>query len=305
MYRKKSVQIVLKQRKVVGLLFVSLGAYPSCLTGEFSQWKTNYPIGQDGCVPGLTNGSLTTSLRASVAVEILDLTLHQNFLTSCVLIRSQSPVRESVSEFLIKHVLWLDVAWVLRNVKEKCWNCFTNECTYVAIVITGAFASVIKNVLCAASVRRRIERHSTAGELKFPFIPCLFSQESREECNYQVDAGNRASVLGYLDTRLVRSCRRDPTRLCRPSRRSPVHLREVISYFIWRGHGRTTLQVSRLLFRKLLLFQALLRGALTQQSAVILVCMAIDRYVCMLHPHRYHKHSSKRVSYFALYAHTH
>ncbi|EGI68995.1 hypothetical protein G5I_02163 [Acromyrmex echinatior] len=39
---------------------------------------------------------------------------------------------------------------------------------------------------------------------------------------------------------------------------------------------------------------ALLRGALTQQSAVILVCMAIDRYVCMLHPHRYHKHSSKR-----------
>ncbi|KYN39477.1 5-hydroxytryptamine receptor 1A-alpha [Trachymyrmex septentrionalis] len=39
--------------------------------------------------------------------------------------------------------------------------------------------------------------------------------------------------------------------------------------------------------------QALLRGALTQQSAVILVCMAIDRYVCMLHPHRYHKHSSK------------
>ncbi|KYM95020.1 Trace amine-associated receptor 1 [Cyphomyrmex costatus] len=40
--------------------------------------------------------------------------------------------------------------------------------------------------------------------------------------------------------------------------------------------------------------QALLRGALTQQSAVILVCMAIDRYVCMLHPHRYHKHSSKR-----------
>ncbi|XP_014606920.1 PREDICTED: trace amine-associated receptor 9 isoform X1 [Polistes canadensis] len=40
--------------------------------------------------------------------------------------------------------------------------------------------------------------------------------------------------------------------------------------------------------------QALLRGALTQQSAVILVCMAIDRYVCMLHPHRYHRHSSKK-----------
>ncbi|KAL2727796.1 trace amine-associated receptor 9 isoform X1 [Vespula maculifrons] len=39
---------------------------------------------------------------------------------------------------------------------------------------------------------------------------------------------------------------------------------------------------------------ALLRGALTQQSAVILVCMAIDRYVCMLHPHRYHRHSSKK-----------
>ncbi|KAL2726992.1 trace amine-associated receptor 9 isoform X1 [Vespula squamosa] len=41
--------------------------------------------------------------------------------------------------------------------------------------------------------------------------------------------------------------------------------------------------------------QALLRGALTQQSAVILVCMAIDRYVCMLHPHRYHRHSSKKL----------
>uniref|UniRef100_A0ABD2X9B3 G-protein coupled receptors family 1 profile domain-containing protein n=1 Tax=Trichogramma kaykai TaxID=54128 RepID=A0ABD2X9B3_9HYME len=41
--------------------------------------------------------------------------------------------------------------------------------------------------------------------------------------------------------------------------------------------------------------QALLRGALTQQSAVILVCMAIDRYMCMLHPHRYHnRQSSKR-----------
>lgn len=64
------------------------------------------------------------------------------------------------------------------------------------------------------------------------------------------------------------------------------------------------LEESRLLFRKLLLFQALLRGALTQQSAVILVCMAIDRYVCMLHPHRYHKHSSKRVSYFAVYIHS-
>ncbi|XP_076397721.1 green-sensitive opsin-3 isoform X5 [Megachile rotundata] len=40
--------------------------------------------------------------------------------------------------------------------------------------------------------------------------------------------------------------------------------------------------------------QALLRGALTQQSAVILICMAIDRYVCMLHPHHYHKHASKK-----------
>ncbi|OXU24406.1 hypothetical protein TSAR_004148, partial [Trichomalopsis sarcophagae] len=40
--------------------------------------------------------------------------------------------------------------------------------------------------------------------------------------------------------------------------------------------------------------QALLRGALTQQSAVILVCMAIDRYMCMLHPHRYHKQSTKK-----------
>lgn len=67
-----------------------------------------------------------------------------------------------------------------------------------------------------------------------------------------------------------------------------------------RGREWATPEGSRLLFRKLLLFQALLRGALTQQSAVILVCMAIDRYVCMLHPHRYHKHSSKRVSYFAV-----
>ena len=49
---------------------------------------------------------------------------------------------------------------------------------------------------------------------------------------------------------------------------------------------------------KLDLFQALLRGALTQQSAVILVCMAIDRYVCMLHPHHYHKHTSKKVRSF-------
>ncbi|XP_065340301.1 trace amine-associated receptor 1-like isoform X1 [Cloeon dipterum] len=42
--------------------------------------------------------------------------------------------------------------------------------------------------------------------------------------------------------------------------------------------------------------QALLRGALSQQSAVILICMAIDRYMCMLHPVSYHKHSSKKVS---------
>lgn len=46
-----------------------------------------------------------------------------------------------------------------------------------------------------------------------------------------------------------------------------------------------------------LFFQALLRGALSQQSAVILVCMAIDRYVCLLHPARYHRHSSKKVSF--------
>lgn len=43
--------------------------------------------------------------------------------------------------------------------------------------------------------------------------------------------------------------------------------------------------------------QALLRGALGQQSAVILICMAIDRYMCMLHPVSYHKHSSKKVSF--------
>lgn len=42
-------------------------------------------------------------------------------------------------------------------------------------------------------------------------------------------------------------------------------------------------------------FQALLRGALCQQSAVILICMAIDRYMCMLHPVSYHKRSSKKV----------
>ncbi|GFG28170.1 hypothetical protein Cfor_07068, partial [Coptotermes formosanus] len=40
--------------------------------------------------------------------------------------------------------------------------------------------------------------------------------------------------------------------------------------------------------------QSLLRGALSQQSAVILICMAIDRYMCMLHPARYHKHASKK-----------
>ncbi|XP_070505572.1 trace amine-associated receptor 1 [Chironomus tepperi] len=40
--------------------------------------------------------------------------------------------------------------------------------------------------------------------------------------------------------------------------------------------------------------QALLRGALTQQSAVILVCMAVDRYTCALYPHKYHQHSSKK-----------
>ena len=42
--------------------------------------------------------------------------------------------------------------------------------------------------------------------------------------------------------------------------------------------------------------QALLRGALSQQSAVILVCMAIDRYMCALHPDKYHQHSSKKVN---------
>ncbi|XP_044738765.1 probable serine/threonine-protein kinase DDB_G0282963 [Chrysoperla carnea] len=40
--------------------------------------------------------------------------------------------------------------------------------------------------------------------------------------------------------------------------------------------------------------QALLRVALAQQSAVILICMAIDRYVCMLYPVYYHKHSTKK-----------
>uniref|UniRef100_A0A1A9Z7M7 G-protein coupled receptors family 1 profile domain-containing protein n=1 Tax=Glossina pallidipes TaxID=7398 RepID=A0A1A9Z7M7_GLOPL len=40
--------------------------------------------------------------------------------------------------------------------------------------------------------------------------------------------------------------------------------------------------------------KALLRGALSQQSAVILVCMAVDRYMCALHPRRYYQHSSKK-----------
>ncbi|XP_061397837.1 5-hydroxytryptamine receptor 1A [Musca vetustissima] len=40
--------------------------------------------------------------------------------------------------------------------------------------------------------------------------------------------------------------------------------------------------------------QGLLRGALSQQSAVILVCMAVDRYMCSLHPRRYYQHSSKK-----------
>ena len=42
--------------------------------------------------------------------------------------------------------------------------------------------------------------------------------------------------------------------------------------------------------------QALLRGALSQQSAVILVCMAVDRYLCVLHPRIYHQRSSKKVN---------
>lgn len=42
-------------------------------------------------------------------------------------------------------------------------------------------------------------------------------------------------------------------------------------------------------------FQALLRGALAQQSAVILVCMAIDRYICAMFPHKYDQYASKKV----------
>lgn len=48
------------------------------------------------------------------------------------------------------------------------------------------------------------------------------------------------------------------------------------------------------------MLQALLRGALTQQSAVILVCMAIDRYICMLHPKRYFQ-KSRKVSFIIFY----
>lgn len=39
---------------------------------------------------------------------------------------------------------------------------------------------------------------------------------------------------------------------------------------------------------------------MSQQSAVILVCMAIDRYLYLLHPDTYHKHSSKKVSTFVV-----
>ncbi|KAL1492316.1 hypothetical protein ABEB36_012786 [Hypothenemus hampei] len=41
--------------------------------------------------------------------------------------------------------------------------------------------------------------------------------------------------------------------------------------------------------------QALLRGAISQQSAVILICMAMDRYYCMLHPLEYHKQSTRKA----------
>nr|XP_018905598.1 PREDICTED: trace amine-associated receptor 8c [Bemisia tabaci] len=44
--------------------------------------------------------------------------------------------------------------------------------------------------------------------------------------------------------------------------------------------------------------QAILRGALTQQSAMLLIIMAIDRYICMLHPFKYHKHWSKKWCMF-------
>ncbi|KAI5705806.1 hypothetical protein M8J75_001943 [Diaphorina citri] len=46
--------------------------------------------------------------------------------------------------------------------------------------------------------------------------------------------------------------------------------------------------------------QALLRGALTQQSAMILIYMAVDRYTCMLHPVKYHKHASKKGCMFLI-----
>lgn len=52
----------------------------------------------------------------------------------------------------------------------------------------------------------------------------------------------------------------------------------------------------RSMFMIKFVLQALLRGALSQQSAVILVCMAVDRYMCALHPRRYYQHSSKKVS---------
>lgn len=49
------------------------------------------------------------------------------------------------------------------------------------------------------------------------------------------------------------------------------------------------------------MIQALLRGALSQQSAVILVCMAVDRYMCALHPDKYQQHSSKKVIFAFLF----
>lgn len=56
----------------------------------------------------------------------------------------------------------------------------------------------------------------------------------------------------------------------------------------------------KILFDFSFFLKALLRGALTQQSAVILVCMAVDRYTCALYPHQYHHYSSKKVKNLCL-----
>jgi len=75
----------------------------------------------------------------------------------------------------------------------------------------------------------------------------------------------------------------------------------VVGYDLYYREVNITINYSKNLKKPSLyfsvIFQALLRAALPQQNAMILVFMAVDRYTCMLHPEKYHKHSSKKVSY--------